>query len=196
MCEAVEDLARDEAVDRPDLAAMLLQAARTERARRGLPLRQRDAQELAVLEGTRHRRERRHPRERRFQRSRVGDDEMTDRSILIHAGADDVYPLIADPIRMARVESRMCPLPMGRRRRSAAGRRPLPRDEPQRVAPVDHDVDDRRDARRRAVRLGGHLLRAAGRPVGVPARDRRRCASGWSKRSTIAVAGSCARCRR
>src|SRR5262245_52569870 len=26
---------------------------------------------------------------------------MTDRSILIRAGADDVYPLIADPIRMA-----------------------------------------------------------------------------------------------
>jgi hypothetical protein len=26
---------------------------------------------------------------------------MTDRSILIHADADDVYPLIADPIRMA-----------------------------------------------------------------------------------------------
>jgi tetratricopeptide (TPR) repeat protein len=52
MCEAVEDLARDEAVERPDLAAMLLQAARTERARRGLPLRQRDAQELAVLDGT------------------------------------------------------------------------------------------------------------------------------------------------
>ena len=52
MCEAVEDLARDEAVDRPDLTASLLQAARTERARRGLPLRQRDAQELAVLEGT------------------------------------------------------------------------------------------------------------------------------------------------
>ena len=26
---------------------------------------------------------------------------MTDRSILIHAGADAVYPLIADPIRMA-----------------------------------------------------------------------------------------------
>jgi hypothetical protein len=52
MCEAVEDLARDEVVDRPDLAAVLLRAARTERARRGLPLRQRDAQELAVLEGT------------------------------------------------------------------------------------------------------------------------------------------------
>ena len=50
MCEAVEDLARDEAVDRPDLAATLLQAARTERGRRGLPLRQRDAQELADLE--------------------------------------------------------------------------------------------------------------------------------------------------
>jgi hypothetical protein len=52
MCEAVEDLARDEAMDRPDLAVSLLQAARTERARRGLPLRQRDAKELAVLEDT------------------------------------------------------------------------------------------------------------------------------------------------
>jgi hypothetical protein len=52
MCEAVEDLARDEAVDRPDLTAIMLQAARTERARRGLPLRQRDAEELAVLERT------------------------------------------------------------------------------------------------------------------------------------------------
>ena len=52
MCEAIEDLARDEAVDRPDRAAMLLQAARAERTRRSLPLRQRDAQELADLERT------------------------------------------------------------------------------------------------------------------------------------------------
>jgi predicted ATPase len=51
-CEAIEDLARDEAVDRPDFAATLLRAARAERARRGLPLRQRDAQELADLERT------------------------------------------------------------------------------------------------------------------------------------------------
>ena len=50
MCEAVEDLARDEAVDRPDLAARLLQGAREERSRRGLPLRPRDAAELADLE--------------------------------------------------------------------------------------------------------------------------------------------------
>ena len=52
MCEAVEDLARDEVVDRPDVAAMLLQAVRAERARRSLPPRQRDAQELADLERT------------------------------------------------------------------------------------------------------------------------------------------------
>jgi hypothetical protein len=51
-CEAIEDLARDETVDRPDFAAMLLRAARAERARRGLPLRQRDAEELADLERT------------------------------------------------------------------------------------------------------------------------------------------------
>jgi hypothetical protein len=50
MCEAVEDLARDEVVDRPDVAVMLLRAARAERDRRGLPLRQRDRQELADLE--------------------------------------------------------------------------------------------------------------------------------------------------
>jgi predicted ATPase len=50
MCEAVEDLARDEATTRPDLAATLLRAAQQERIRLGLPLRQRDAQELAALE--------------------------------------------------------------------------------------------------------------------------------------------------
>lgn len=49
MCEAVEDLARDEATTRPDLAAMLLRVARQERSRLGLPLRQRDARELAAL---------------------------------------------------------------------------------------------------------------------------------------------------
>jgi hypothetical protein len=50
MCEAVEDLARDEVADRPEVAATLLRAARAERDRRGLPLRQRDAHELADLE--------------------------------------------------------------------------------------------------------------------------------------------------
>jgi hypothetical protein len=50
MCEAVEDLARDEAIERPALAATLLNAARVERGRRGLPLRERDARELADLE--------------------------------------------------------------------------------------------------------------------------------------------------
>jgi predicted ATPase/DNA-binding SARP family transcriptional activator len=48
-CEALEDVARDEVADRADVAAMLLRAARAERDRRGLPLRQRDAQELADL---------------------------------------------------------------------------------------------------------------------------------------------------
>ena len=52
MCEAVEDLARDEVADRPEVAATLLRAARAERDRRGLPLRQRDARELADLERT------------------------------------------------------------------------------------------------------------------------------------------------
>lgn len=50
MCEAVEDLARDEATARPQRASTLLRAARAERARRRLPLRQRDAEELALLE--------------------------------------------------------------------------------------------------------------------------------------------------
>jgi tetratricopeptide (TPR) repeat protein len=50
LCEAVEDLARDEVLERPDVAATLLRAARDERARKGLPLRQRDAAELARLE--------------------------------------------------------------------------------------------------------------------------------------------------
>ena len=52
MCEAVEDLARDEVAERPEVAAALLRAARAERDRRGLPLRQRDAQEVADLERT------------------------------------------------------------------------------------------------------------------------------------------------
>ena len=43
---------------------------------------------------------------------------MTERSILIHARAMPVYPLIADPIRMARVEPGMRPLPVGGRRRT------------------------------------------------------------------------------
>ena len=50
MCEAVEDLARDEATTRPDLAATLLRVAQQERIRLGLPVRQRDARELAALE--------------------------------------------------------------------------------------------------------------------------------------------------
>jgi tetratricopeptide (TPR) repeat protein len=50
MCEAVEDLASDEHTERPVMAAALLRAARTERARRQLPLRQRDSQQLGQLE--------------------------------------------------------------------------------------------------------------------------------------------------
>jgi tetratricopeptide (TPR) repeat protein len=52
MCEAVEDLAVDELTARPGLAATLLRAARTERARRELPLRHRVAEELADVERT------------------------------------------------------------------------------------------------------------------------------------------------
>jgi predicted ATPase/DNA-binding SARP family transcriptional activator len=52
MCEAVEDLARDEFVARPEFASMLLQAARAERARRGLPVRRPDTRELTDLEAT------------------------------------------------------------------------------------------------------------------------------------------------
>jgi predicted ATPase/DNA-binding SARP family transcriptional activator len=50
MCEAMEDLARIEAVERPAFAHVLLRAARAEREARELPLRQRDAEELAKLE--------------------------------------------------------------------------------------------------------------------------------------------------
>jgi predicted ATPase/DNA-binding SARP family transcriptional activator len=50
MCEAIEDLARDEVIERPKVAAMLLNAARAERERRGLPLRRRDVQELAEFD--------------------------------------------------------------------------------------------------------------------------------------------------
>ena len=50
MCEAVEDLARSAASNDPRRAITLLRAARAERARRRLPLRQRDARDLAALE--------------------------------------------------------------------------------------------------------------------------------------------------
>jgi predicted ATPase/DNA-binding SARP family transcriptional activator len=66
MCEAVEDLARDEATARPDVAAMLLRAARKERTGRGLPLRQRDAEELAALEKSLGRPAERTPTAREF----------------------------------------------------------------------------------------------------------------------------------
>jgi tetratricopeptide (TPR) repeat protein len=52
MCEAVEDLARTEASEQPTLAATLLRAARVERDARGIPLRQRDAEDLVALEMT------------------------------------------------------------------------------------------------------------------------------------------------
>ena len=58
-------------------------------------------------------------------------------------------------------------------------RRPLPRHEPQRPAPMEHHIDHRGDASRGAVRLGGHLLRTARRPLGVPHRAARRgCSAG------------------
>jgi hypothetical protein len=50
ICEAMEDLARTDAVERPAFAHMLLRAARVERSARSLPLRQRDADELSRLE--------------------------------------------------------------------------------------------------------------------------------------------------
>jgi predicted ATPase/DNA-binding SARP family transcriptional activator len=49
-CEAVEDLARNAASTDPRHAITLLRAARAERARRRLPLRQRDVTDLAALE--------------------------------------------------------------------------------------------------------------------------------------------------
>lgn len=52
MCEALEGLARVEATGRPSLAASLLRAARAERESRGIPLRQRDRDELAAFEAT------------------------------------------------------------------------------------------------------------------------------------------------
>lgn len=52
MCEAMEDLARTEAAVQPDRAATLLRAARAERDARGIPLRERDAEELTELEAT------------------------------------------------------------------------------------------------------------------------------------------------
>jgi predicted ATPase len=49
-CEAMEDLARAEAQEQPGFACTLLRAARAEREARGLPLRQRDAEDLVGLE--------------------------------------------------------------------------------------------------------------------------------------------------
>ena len=73
---------------------------------------------------------------------------MTERSILIHAPGDAVYPLIADPIRMAQwsPECVRCRWVGGAGQRR--GRRPLPGHEPQRLAPLDDHIDDRRHARR------------------------------------------------
>jgi predicted ATPase/DNA-binding SARP family transcriptional activator len=51
-CEAVEDIARVEASDDPHRALVLLGAAQEERARRALPLRRADAEELSRLEET------------------------------------------------------------------------------------------------------------------------------------------------
>jgi predicted ATPase/DNA-binding SARP family transcriptional activator len=52
MCEAVEDIARVAAGDDPHYALVLLSAAQEERARRALPLRQADADELGRFEAT------------------------------------------------------------------------------------------------------------------------------------------------
>jgi hypothetical protein len=48
----MEDLARAQATGQPALAHMLLRAAEAERDARALPLRRRDADELAALEET------------------------------------------------------------------------------------------------------------------------------------------------
>jgi hypothetical protein len=48
----LEDLARTEADEQPTLAATLLRAAGAERDARGIPLRQRDAEDLVALEMT------------------------------------------------------------------------------------------------------------------------------------------------
>jgi len=50
VCEAVEDLARTDADERPAFALMLFRAASAERRARALPLRRRDADDLARLE--------------------------------------------------------------------------------------------------------------------------------------------------
>ena len=52
MCEAMEDLAGAEAPDQPALAATLLRATLRERDARGIPHRQRDAEELTALAST------------------------------------------------------------------------------------------------------------------------------------------------
>jgi uncharacterized protein YndB with AHSA1/START domain len=72
---------------------------------------------------------------------------MTERSILIHAPRDAVYPLIADPIRMAQwsPECVRCRW-VGRAGDARVGAR-FRGDEPQRLAPLENDVDDRRRAR-------------------------------------------------
>ena len=100
MCEAMEDLARAEAAEDPAFACVLFRAVGTEREARGLPLRQRDADELTKLEATlaSAAQERRRPPVRV---ARSGAERMTKRSILINAPPQRVCELVADPMRMA-----------------------------------------------------------------------------------------------
>ena len=119
MCEAIEDLARDEAVDRPDLAATLLHAARAERDAVGASRCVSGTPRSLPTSNGRCTAERRHIRGPQLQRSRGGDDD-DDRPF-------DPHPR---PCRHGlsahrrshphgRVEPRVCPVPVGRRRTTA-----------------------------------------------------------------------------
>ena len=99
---------------------------------------------------------------------------MTDRSILIHAPADDVYPLIADPIRMAEwsPECVRCRWVGGAERAEVGARfRGTSRNGWRRWTTTS-TIAEMRDGELFAWEVT--YFRAAGRPVGVPARDRRR----------------------
>ena len=71
---------------------------------------------------------------------------MTERSILIHASTDAIYRLVADPIRMADWSPECVRCRWVGDDQAGRRRRPLPRHQPQRLAPVDDDVHDRRHA--------------------------------------------------
>ena len=185
MCEAMEDLARTEAVDAARCsAATLLRAARAERDASGPP-----------AAPTRRRGARRRSRRTLPAPSGISTDDrpFTDP----RGGADDDdRPVDRHPRprrgRLRRSSPIPCGWPSGAPSASGAAgsaappsradRRTLPRDEPQRPAPMEHHIHHRGDASRRAVRLGGHLLRTARRPLGVPASSRTATVSGWSNR--------------